>query len=85
MTFLEYAAILLRDNEIHIQKTIGGRHVRFLAFRSAIVDCDIQIDANRKNEEEFLFYYETKVFLVKQFEKFALENYKKKKNFKPQN
>lgn len=78
MTSLQYAGILLRDNETHIQKTIGGRHVRFLAFRSAIVDCDIQIDANRKNEKEFLFYYETKCFLVKEFKKYALENYIKK-------
>lgn len=78
MTFSEYAAILFRDNESHIQKTIGGRHVRFLAYRSAIIDCDIQIDANRKNENEFLFYYETKMFLVKEFKKFALENYIKK-------
>ena len=78
MTFSQYAGILLRDNESYIQKTIGGRHVRFLAYRSAIIDCDIQIDANRKNENEFLFYYETKMFLVKEFKKFALGKYVKK-------
>lgn len=78
MTITQYATILLRDNEVHLQKSIGGRHVKFLAYRSAIVDCDIQIDSNRKNEKEFLFYYETKLFLVKEFKKFALENYIKK-------
>jgi hypothetical protein len=78
MTPIKYAKILMRDNEAHVEKTIGGKHVRFLAYRSAIVDCDIQINANLRNEKQFLLYYETKVFLVKQFEKFALENYIKK-------
>lgn len=74
MTAKHYAKTKIRDNHAYIDKYVGGKHVKFLAFISAIVDCDIQMETNRNNEKEYLFYHETKTHLVTAFETYCILN-----------
>ena len=77
MTPCQFAKSKLIDNCAFMEKYVGGKHVKFLAFLSAIVDCDIQLEGNKDNEKELLYYYSTKVYLVQQFESYCLTyNYK---------
>lgn len=74
MTPKQYAKIKVRDNEAFMLKYTRSKHSRFLAYCSNIVDCDMQMEINRKNEKEFLFFHETLLILVKEFENYCLNN-----------
>lgn len=74
MTPKQYAKNKLIDNIPTSRHYIGGKHAEFIALYGSIIECEISMEENRKNPDQFVYFYEAKCELVEKMKTFCILN-----------